>query len=821
MAFVFALVVFYLAITTPFKMGGAVMQQWGGLGKKIWGATGGNIVKGARERASSWGSEQWAKQGASKNSLNPFRAMIQAGKRNQEYIEHHKAKAKNYDEAATASVRLDNDKIRQMINERRSYGGNLEQAELKILEAFQDTEAGKKWMQGRENYLATNAMLQSQISAADKKAKEIFRASLPMEELGEHYDEQRNIINRDGKVIRTRAEIEERAAMFAETLAAQRRGQTAEVKAAELDKWMITQMNKKSGIFANERYRTITDEYFKAISRGKTLDEMVSRSESKELENIWGIQAEVHNMSELYKNNNKEIETLNQTMRQLDEEIPELRRQLLAADEVDLETMNRLQSSIDQKEEERRRAPEKIQQLTTDNQEIIRQAQIRINDPALRPHIAGMIDPQTGQPIGLEGLVPSEVEDPGQRRDLADLIKKRIGKLLGPEIESDAQKIIKENQSSEQVAEKLSAFGDKLINFLAGGANTFKNTAEENRDIEAHLLALNTFANRFGADGLLAREQLAMIQVPETIRRTTKDYNEDIFKIAGYSDPSNPKQQSRIKTLLQNIIAPEIGNLTQFAQTVLGEITNMDREARIAHLTRRATEINRQIDRATSEAAIKALKGDMVSRSRERTEGIGNLLLDNLRKQPRSGVSGPTTSFLSLGSSTTVAESVNTGVINAANATNRMAQQGMIAPNGEILSYTRALNQLVAGNTQVGQEQLRLLRENLGEARAQTTYLKNQEYRQAAVETLRAAGVKDQTEDIITGLSSTFQKAHEEAMEAQKNGESYQRTLVEHVSGYFKQTPALAQHQSFDFNTALNQPQISSPTETTTPPPQA
>lgn len=41
--FVFAGVCFYLAITTPFKLGGAVMGAWGKLGKTAWGKTGGKV----------------------------------------------------------------------------------------------------------------------------------------------------------------------------------------------------------------------------------------------------------------------------------------------------------------------------------------------------------------------------------------------------------------------------------------------------------------------------------------------------------------------------------------------------------------------------------------------------------------------------------------------------------------------------------------------------------------------------------------------------------------------------------------------------------
>ncbi len=40
---VFAMVCFYLAIATPMKMGGPIMQQWAGLGKKAWKGTGGKV----------------------------------------------------------------------------------------------------------------------------------------------------------------------------------------------------------------------------------------------------------------------------------------------------------------------------------------------------------------------------------------------------------------------------------------------------------------------------------------------------------------------------------------------------------------------------------------------------------------------------------------------------------------------------------------------------------------------------------------------------------------------------------------------------------
>src|SRR3989339_477086 len=48
----FAFACYYLAITTPFKMGGGIMNQWKGwsekIGKKAWGATGAQAVKGGK-----------------------------------------------------------------------------------------------------------------------------------------------------------------------------------------------------------------------------------------------------------------------------------------------------------------------------------------------------------------------------------------------------------------------------------------------------------------------------------------------------------------------------------------------------------------------------------------------------------------------------------------------------------------------------------------------------------------------------------------------------------------------------------------------------
>ncbi|OQB06128.1 MAG: TrbL/VirB6 plasmid conjugal transfer protein [bacterium ADurb.Bin212] len=48
LALAFAGVCYYLAITTPFKVGGAIMGKYGDLGKKAWGQTGGRAVENGK-----------------------------------------------------------------------------------------------------------------------------------------------------------------------------------------------------------------------------------------------------------------------------------------------------------------------------------------------------------------------------------------------------------------------------------------------------------------------------------------------------------------------------------------------------------------------------------------------------------------------------------------------------------------------------------------------------------------------------------------------------------------------------------------------------
>ncbi|MFA5926722.1 MAG: hypothetical protein WCT32_05560 [Patescibacteria group bacterium] len=79
MLFVFALVCLYMAIKTPFSMGGQVMQQWGNLGKKVWNRTGGDLGKAAWRNTGGKGVG-WAKNQYDTAKADLGNAVVLAGR---------------------------------------------------------------------------------------------------------------------------------------------------------------------------------------------------------------------------------------------------------------------------------------------------------------------------------------------------------------------------------------------------------------------------------------------------------------------------------------------------------------------------------------------------------------------------------------------------------------------------------------------------------------------------------------------------------------------------------------------------------------------
>ncbi len=115
LSFVFAGACFYMAISTPFKMGGAIMGKWGDLGKKAWGKTGGWVAEGniqsniqarAQAKAKTYGKigneaaqKRWDKISDIVGKANPQtykRGIAERIKTNKEAAEKAVAKTKPY-----------------------------------------------------------------------------------------------------------------------------------------------------------------------------------------------------------------------------------------------------------------------------------------------------------------------------------------------------------------------------------------------------------------------------------------------------------------------------------------------------------------------------------------------------------------------------------------------------------------------------------------------------------------------------------------------------------------------------------------------------
>lgn len=165
LTFGFASVCYYMAITTPFKMGGSVMSAWGNLGKKAWGATAGNAWKYtggaaindykemARLKAGNW----WASQGANGKKYNPLAIMARNGAARRATIEEEKKAQGNIQNSLQGRLLdlKDGDKrLQRRINMNRHLGGEKELNEAKLEADFVENggEAGRAYADGKKEY---------------------------------------------------------------------------------------------------------------------------------------------------------------------------------------------------------------------------------------------------------------------------------------------------------------------------------------------------------------------------------------------------------------------------------------------------------------------------------------------------------------------------------------------------------------------------------------------------------------------------------------------------------------------------------------------
>lgn len=154
----FAGVCYYMAITTPFKMGGAIMAKWGDLGKKAWGLTGKQALGGVQNAGKMW----LAGQAASKNKLNLIGHAARIPYNLKDRKEQMDKELEDRRLKAGANIRLS--RIgRKRFQQNLGRGGDMEEADAVVENDYLKTPAGRAWSEGRKAYLARQETLKNQI----------------------------------------------------------------------------------------------------------------------------------------------------------------------------------------------------------------------------------------------------------------------------------------------------------------------------------------------------------------------------------------------------------------------------------------------------------------------------------------------------------------------------------------------------------------------------------------------------------------------------------------------------------------------------------
>jgi len=262
LTFLFSSVCLYLAITTPFKMGGAIMKTWsslpGRLGKYAGNTTAGKTVK-------AWGNAKLQEQGAKGRWYNPVGNYMRMKQMGDMRLKHYEGRAKNYNEAATARL-MKTRTGRGFENEARKWGGDIDMAKEEITRDYLQTDAGKKWAKGRAEYYSKLGTTKSEAEKGLKEGERGFR------------------------------EGDEGSELAKRKLLADRERDLNDAMIADADKMLITNFNQRSDKFNKPEEQKLIDEYFAYMARGKNLDEAVSKSSADPVNAILADQVAIENI---------------------------------------------------------------------------------------------------------------------------------------------------------------------------------------------------------------------------------------------------------------------------------------------------------------------------------------------------------------------------------------------------------------------------------------------------------------------------------------------------------------------------------------------
>jgi len=529
--FIFAGICFYLAITTPFKMGGAIMSAWGNIGKKVTSPIG----SFAKDQAGLW----WSGQGARGKWYNPLGHIARGGEALKDMKKFNQEKIADNQQKGMAKM-MESRLHRGREEQRLQFGGDVDQAKRRITKRFQESDKGKKWLEGREEWLNEGMVLDERIKGNYSDARQ------------KYYNSNKG------------------AAVLAELTRAKQSALANEDKITIVEKDLLSRFFQGVGQFEGAEDKQLLTDRILFLTRNLASDEIVKKSQQDKVDKVFQDQAHLSNMglqskdlAGLIKEYTEKGDRLKMlTQKAFNHTITgeeTIEKNNLLLEEAEVGKKFGVQSFAAAALKSNRNKGELDSEM-----EAFYNKRVGQNDAEHLKFMYNQNQPMGDRFVGFAGIAAqsndeSKITDAD--RTIGHTMMTRVGKLTSIEVKGDIEKILGQFTIGE-IAEQLDPNRpnkevpkEAIINFKEGKLNL--NEPKYNRYIEGRLLALTSTAkNTNSMDGQKAVLALSsMLSNPAAIDAGRK-YNESIDRVAKpLENDQNPAKKKQYDNFMREKIA--------------------------------------------------------------------------------------------------------------------------------------------------------------------------------------------------------------------------------------------------------------------------
>ena len=514
----FAGVCFYLAITSPLKMGGSIMQGWNKLGKQAWGLTGGNAAAYGKRKAGLW----YESQGENGKWYNPLGHIARFGANSRMAKEFDEKRLKDIQENTRARIREKSRSGRARTISEEKFGGAEEKAKSRVMAGYVKTKAGEKWAEKRAEWLEEKAIAEADLKRGLAKGTTNFASS----EEGQKLMVQRERINQE-----------------ALTYEDQLKGLQTE-----------TTIKFLNGLDEFKNDKKLLDDRVLAMTRNLWLGEALNKSQQDRVDEVMQSQMHLHNMSEEIASINTEIENVDKrVLNRINDDMAEIQSKIQNGTATIGEKLRLTDLGF-----ELEKAQSGKVNLIARRDEINSAAKTYYEQEKQAGRgapIEGMVDLETADSTkvvkGFKGLAEAQ----GFPADMGGLIMTRTGKLTSIQVKGDIDKYLGE-KTVDEIADDLNP--DRMSSLVKGKmvlaeigqdgkpindhhavianyreGRRYLNHPSANREIEGRMLALAQVAKRTSdADSPTAAASLATMMSDQAAVQARNVFNDQITRAA-------------------------------------------------------------------------------------------------------------------------------------------------------------------------------------------------------------------------------------------------------------------------------------------------